>query len=96
MLLEVTVIQRIVTSSSLPGRGVAEQRPLRRVRRQWRFICRSDDSFTQLMTNVMEVNREVLRATAPLRVGDSENLGLVSLRNGRVYNLHTIKVSFSP
>ncbi|XP_075536390.1 uncharacterized protein LOC142571722 isoform X1 [Dermacentor variabilis] len=79
-------------SSSASDQGVAEQRPLRRVRRQWRFICRSDGSFTQLMSDVMEVNREVLRATAPLRVGDSENLGLVWLRNGRVYNLHTVKV----
>ncbi|KAH7962978.1 hypothetical protein HPB52_019009 [Rhipicephalus sanguineus] len=74
------------------GAAVTEQRPLRRVRRQWRFICRSDDSFTQLMTNVMDVNRELLRATQPLHVGDSEHLGLVWLRNGRVYNLHTVKV----
>ncbi|KAL1431066.1 hypothetical protein MTO96_014465 [Rhipicephalus appendiculatus] len=44
------------------------------------------------MTNVMDVNRELIRATQPLRVGDSEHLGLVWLRNGRVYNLHTVKV----
>ncbi|KAK8786413.1 hypothetical protein V5799_023818 [Amblyomma americanum] len=73
----------------------SEQTPRRRVRRQWRFICRSDDSFTQLMRSIMEVNRQLLQSTEPLRVGDSENLGLVWLRNGRVYNLHTVRVAVS-
>ncbi|XP_077553020.1 uncharacterized protein LOC144167709 [Haemaphysalis longicornis] len=78
---------RLVTTADL-----SSGRPLRRARRQSRFICKSNDSFTKVMGSVIEANREVIRATAPLYVGDSENLGLVRLLNGRVYNLHTIKV----
>ncbi|KAH6938697.1 hypothetical protein HPB50_011918 [Hyalomma asiaticum] len=92
MSSEVIVLSSFILAVVRCVVGVTEQRPLRRVRRQWRFICKSDDSFTKLMTDVMEANRELLRATQPLRVGDSENLGLIWLRNGRVYNLHTIKV----
>ncbi|XP_049270213.1 uncharacterized protein LOC125757907 [Rhipicephalus sanguineus] len=84
-------LQRMIDSG---GAAVTEQRPLRRVRRQWRFICRSDDSFTQLMTNVMDVNRELLRATQPLHVGDSEHLGLVRDKFTSVCNETTMNLVF--
>ncbi|CAN7997317.1 unnamed protein product, partial [Ixodes pacificus] len=71
---------------------VNNTRSLKRVRRQWRIICNGPDSFTSLITSIIDANREVIRLSEPLAVGDSERLGPIWLRNGRVYNLHTVKV----
>ncbi|CAN7950593.1 unnamed protein product, partial [Ixodes hexagonus] len=65
---------------------------LKRVRRQWRIICNGPDSFTSFINDVIDANREVIRMSDPLSVGDSEKLGPIWLRNCRVYNLYTIKV----
>lgn len=71
---------------------VNNTRSLKRVRRQWRVICNGPDSFTSLIASLIDANREVIRLSEPLAVGDSERLGPIWLRNCRVYNLHTVKV----
>ncbi|EEC11940.1 hypothetical protein IscW_ISCW009418 [Ixodes scapularis] len=63
-----------------------------RPRRQTGFLCSGNVFATKLLTTVIEVNREGIKRAEPIDLGDSENLGLISLKRGRASNLHTLYI----
>ncbi|CAN7950107.1 unnamed protein product [Ixodes hexagonus] len=63
-----------------------------RPRRQTGFLCSGGTFATKLLTTVIEVNREGIKRAEPIDLGDSENLGILSLKRGRASNLHTLYV----
>ncbi|KAH8040709.1 hypothetical protein HPB51_012024 [Rhipicephalus microplus] len=62
-----------------------------RVRRQEGIFCSGDKFATGLLRTIISANVEVIRRAEPIKVGDLDHLGLLWLRNGRAFNVHTVK-----
>ncbi|XP_050044143.1 uncharacterized protein [Dermacentor andersoni] len=62
-----------------------------RVRRQEGFFCSGDKFATGLLRTIISANVEVIRRAEPIKLGDADHLGLLWLRNGRAYNVHTVR-----
>ncbi|KAH7964662.1 hypothetical protein HPB49_000092 [Dermacentor silvarum] len=62
-----------------------------RVRRQEGFFCSGDKFATGLLRTIISANVEVIRKAEPIKLGDADHLGLLWLRNGRAYNVHTVR-----
>ncbi|KAH6938696.1 hypothetical protein HPB50_011917 [Hyalomma asiaticum] len=62
-----------------------------RVRRQEGFFCSGDKFATGLLRTIISANVEVIRRAEPIKLGDADHLGLLWLRNGRAYNVHSVR-----
>ncbi|KAK8786411.1 hypothetical protein V5799_023816 [Amblyomma americanum] len=62
-----------------------------RVRRQEGFFCSGNKFATGLLRTIISANVEVIRRAEPILLGDADHLGLLRLKNGRAYNVHTVQ-----
>ncbi|KAM7302470.1 uncharacterized protein ISCGN_017986 [Ixodes scapularis] len=60
-----------------------------RVRRQSRLLCLGNELVTSLVNELLKANRERIKASEPIYIGGTQNLGLLKLKNGRAVNVHT-------
>lgn len=61
-----------------------------RSRRQSGFLCSGSKFATNLLTTIITVNKDVIKRAEPIDIGNGENMGVLSLKKGRAYNLHTV------
>lgn len=61
-----------------------------RVRRQERLLCLGNEFISNFLQRLVDANRQSLRDSEPIKLGDAANIGILDLKNGNAYGVANV------